>query len=478
MDTRHTSFHARAARHCIGLLFVFCCACATAQQTFSVNTTSDSIDDNVGDGTCHTAAGTCSLRAAVMQANRATGADAIIQLPAGTYTLGIVPIGDDFDSSGDLNFTATTSGTTIRLVGAGAATTRINGAHIDRVVHVEAGRNAVISGVTITGGMIEDADVATGGGGIWNEGQLLLQDMVVSGNSAALGSGILNAVETGPPGMLTMLRTTVTANASAGNPASSAGGGIFSNMMMFINTSTISGNRAGFGGGVVSGGELLISRSTLSSNTAATGAGLFSVESNATLINVTIAGNAATEGGGGIYYATDDATLHAANLYNTTIVDNVADQDASGTGVGSGVYVDPSNGDAFNIYNSLIARNPGPQPGDCNGTILSHAQNLIGNADFCTIVHVSGSWTLLNSLASIGTLGNYGGLSQTVPLLAGSNAIDGGDPVIGCRDPLSTPIPIDQRGYTRPAGPRCDIGAVEFGALNPVDKIFADGFEG
>ena len=36
-------------------------------------------------------------------------------------------------------------------------------------------------------------------------------------------------------------------------------------------------------------------------------------------------------------------------------------------------------------------------------------------------------------------------------------------------------LPTDQRGYARPGGARCDIGAVEADA---DDTLFADGFDG
>ncbi len=54
----------------------------------------------------------------------------------------------------------------------------------------------------------------------------------------------------------------------------------------------------------------------------------------------------------------------------------------------------------------------------------------------------------------LGALGNYGGFTQTIPLLAGSSAIDTGNDAV-C--PAT-----DQRGVTRPQGAHCDIGAYEY----------------
>jgi hypothetical protein len=60
----------------------------------------------------------------------------------------------------------------------------------------------------------------------------------------------------------------------------------------------------------------------------------------------------------------------------------------------------------------------------------------------------------------LGTLGEFGGLTQTIPLQAGSSAIDQGDD--------SNCPATDQRGAARPQGPKCDIGAYEYGIFNPT----------
>jgi len=49
-----------------------------AALTFTVNTTSDEIDSKIGDGICQTASQTCSLRAAISEANAHPGPDSIL----------------------------------------------------------------------------------------------------------------------------------------------------------------------------------------------------------------------------------------------------------------------------------------------------------------------------------------------------------------------------------------------------------------
>src|SRR5918992_4919759 len=71
---------------------------------FTVNSTADAVDSNPGDGTCRTAAGACTLRAAIQEANALPGADEI-RLPAGTYALGIPPRNQNDVTTGDLDIT-------------------------------------------------------------------------------------------------------------------------------------------------------------------------------------------------------------------------------------------------------------------------------------------------------------------------------------------------------------------------------------
>ena len=60
---------------------------AAPQAAFTVNSTSDAIDANPGNGVCETSTpGQCTLRAAIMEANALPGADTI-NVPAGTYNL-------------------------------------------------------------------------------------------------------------------------------------------------------------------------------------------------------------------------------------------------------------------------------------------------------------------------------------------------------------------------------------------------------
>jgi len=115
-----------------------------------------------------------------------------------------------------------------------------------------------------------------------------------------------------------------------------------------------------------------------------------------------------------------------------------------------------NNGTAT-VQNSIIANNSGT---NCNGTITSHGYNLSSDGS-CAF---SNSGDRDNTDPVLGTLGYYGGPTPTIPLLAGSPAIDAGNPSGCSTDGLGHLLKTDQRGMPRP-NPEdsggCDIGAYE-----------------
>ncbi len=71
---------------CLAVFVVLLATSAAHAATFTVDSTADVNDAVPGDGICSDGSGSCTLRAAISEANALTGADTII-LPAGTYTL-------------------------------------------------------------------------------------------------------------------------------------------------------------------------------------------------------------------------------------------------------------------------------------------------------------------------------------------------------------------------------------------------------
>ncbi|MEU6833547.1 CSLREA domain-containing protein [Nocardia beijingensis] len=249
---------------------------ADAPGVITVDTTGDEAAADPRSGQCRTVSGACTLRAAVQTANAHPGST--IALPAGRYVLTIAPDqrkvqGRNPDATtGDLNLTAPTM-----LRGAGRDRTVLDADGIDRVLSVSA--PVTLTGLTVTGGVAAQHEIPfydTGGGGIANSSDLVLDDVVVQGNSAGYGGGIFNV-----PGSDLKTRNTVI----TGNSAGEAGGVRCDNTCTFTDT-TITGNRvvdpgvwyrpggfAGRGGGVdVRGrGVVTFDRATITGNTASDG---------------------------------------------------------------------------------------------------------------------------------------------------------------------------------------------------------------
>jgi hypothetical protein len=147
-----------------------------------------------------------------------------------------------------------------------------------------------------------------------------------------------------------------------------------------------------------------------------------------TVTNSTFLGNAASPNGGGIANS-GGATL---TVTSSTFVANSA-------AFGGGIY----NLFGATLIDTIVANSSG---GDLAGT-FSGSNNLI---DDTTISRLSGTGNI-SAPPLLGALGNYGGATQTIPLLPGSPAIDAG---------TATGAPgTDQRGMGRVGAP--DIGAFE-----------------
>jgi hypothetical protein len=428
----------------LALLALATCVVPIAHAiTFEVNTTADLPDDGFGVTTCHTSAGTCSLRAAIMKANQVDGTDSI-HIPAGTYTLTIPPSGGDADDTGDLNIT-----TSIAITGAGAGRTIIDGNATDRVFDISVGQFVGLTGLTVR-----------------------------NGHQIDNGGGIRNA------GILTVDRCTIEENRTIGNGIVGDGAGIYSTGSLDIYASTIRSNNVqgpGNGGGIGSYGTAVIRTSTISGNAAVNGGGIFVIDHSQYLIVIdsTISGNAAFNDGGGIFSVEAAGSSDIVALYSSSVLGNDASDDGDGMGEGGGVYAPGTNGARFIVVNTIIANNTinGRDAfNDCVGGIEAYGANLYTMAvPFGCTIGGNGSDAMRQvSLETIGPLQNNGGPTLTHALLENSEAIDGTD-AQGCVDSNGTPLTGDQRDAPRIFGARCDIGAYEYGSQ--VDVIFQGDFD-
>ncbi len=257
---------------------------------FTVNTATDALDTDPGDGACRTKASTCSLRAAIQETNALVRAAAFhrINLPADTFRLAIPGAGETGGVTGDLNIRSN-----VQIFGAGADTTSIDGNGLDRVLEVASGVNATIWNVTLRNG------AALLGGGVRNWGVLRLFRVVVSGNTSIVGGsrGAGGGIHNNPFGHVDLIDSTV-----SGNTAGTIGGGIFNQGSIALVNATLSGNTSlDEGGGLLNSGFAALTNVTVSGNTAtdAPGGGLFNAApSSLQLENVILGGNVARASAG------------------------------------------------------------------------------------------------------------------------------------------------------------------------------------
>ncbi len=387
----------------------------------------------------------------------------------------------------------------LTIVGAGADKVTVDAGNAGRIFNIPYGVTASISGMTITHGRIAgDTGGVIGtpnyGGGINNDGNLTLVDVIVTNNTAVagtfyfgMGGGIASS------GNLTVINSLVTHNS-----ATSSGAGIYvyrgsspaqgittqltrvliqDNIITGNNTSTFVGDQAGLGGGILlwnyptppgqdiatlninqvevtaNAGDLVgggiyasnstttITNSTISTNTAQDGGGIWQY-GPFSMTNDTVAGNVASNQGGGLYLNAD--ANDPATLTNVTVARN------SG-GIDGGI--ENAGNTRVNLADTISALNTANSGGpDCSGLMNSLDYNLLEDTSGCSIKGAT-THNITGKSPLLGPLADYGGPTQTLALLPGSPAIDAGN--------NSTCANTDQRGVVRPVGPACDIGAFE-----------------
>ena len=317
----------------------------------------------------------------------------------------------------------------------------------------------------ITNSIVEDNSAPIAGGGIYNaEGPVTIYDSIIRHNSAAYtrsalvstyGGGIAN------DGPMTVYNSIISENSSYSSTVLSIGGGIANVSLLTIKDTLISDNQTvGIGGAIHNWGTVNLQGATMSGNTASRfipradgglGGGIYNL-SLFTISNSTLNGNDADDTGGAIW---SSGTI---SITNVTISDNSATVDGGGVA---------HTGGTLTIQNTILATNTTSTTPDCSGTLTSQGYNLVGDSSGCTFLAVTGD--LVGSAASpidpqLDELRFNGGATPTQQLLEGSPAIDAANPAQPGSGGTACPT-TDQRGFRRPQGQDCDIGAYELGPL-------------
>jgi CSLREA domain-containing protein len=383
---------------------------------------------DTNDGSCDA---DCSLREAVVAANAVTTTldngivfdDTVFAQPQMiTLALGELQINNNGIA-------------TLLIKGKGTENLSISGNNQSRVFFVNNLSIASIENLTVTNGF---ANAGLGiGGGILNNGRLVIDELIVKENTGnSFGGGVYNNGN----GSLVIRNTTIKDNIS---PAQ--GGGLYNSMggAVTVMRSIVNGNRANDnGGGITNGGFM-------------------------TVINTTVSGNTSNQNGGGIYNVN---LFNSLNLSNTTIAKNTAQQS------GGGVYAAAQAAARNTIFadNVSLAANSAP---DFSGNLFSEGYNLIENTTGTTINGTTGG-NLLGIDPQLLPLRNYGGTTQTHAVRPHSPAIDSGNSFGINTDQRGQARPFDFPGIPNPAGGNgADIGAFErqFNDLTPGTFFDYDG---
>jgi hypothetical protein len=268
-----------------------------------------------------------------------------------------------------------------------------------------------------------------------------------------------------------------------GNPSSEpqAGGGIRNEGELMVEESVISHNRGSAGGGIFNDGELTLINCAVSSNTATggdtylecnTGGGIKNMEGVVTLINTTVSDNTAKGKGGGLHIA----CLGTLVLLNSTVSGNSTTYDGGGVylnGVGeftNSTIVDNSSHNGGGVYVSGTGEK-GVVRGLLNYSNTIIADNTISFAKYgitdCVLGDYASIGTNINNLVEDGScesayfgdpklasLDNNGGDTKT-------HAPSPDSPVVDVIPTDECVVDTDQRGISRPSGTGCDIGAFE-----------------
>lgn len=390
-------------------------------------------------------------------------------------------------------------GTSVKIAGLGIEQSIIQAAALpDEATHaifyVGPGINLMVHDLTLRHGH----DSYGFGGAIYNQGRLTVEHVALRDNSAQYGGGIYNL------GVLTMTASSLIGNEAMGE--FSYGGGLANYGTVTLSQSTIAGNHTGVSGaGIYNGetGSVTVTTSSFENNVTDTGSGAGILSEGALSVETSLfRNNIAAYGGAGIWAL--NATLRSSTFSNNTgltyggalITGNVIMEGCTlenNTAVtGGGVY----NLGNLIVYNSTFVRNGGPgvqsianagnltlvntttyndAPTDSPElgglpwvTGVINAQNSIianpNNSAVCADAILtdgapnlatdnSCGFTLVANAVGLGPLQSNGGPTWTMALLPHSPALDAGHDAT-CR-------PTDQRGFARPAGAACDLGAVE-----------------
>jgi len=334
------------------------------------------------------------IKTAIARSNLQPAREDVIELDASTFVF------DRQDNGDDLNgFTATpviVGNLTIRGQGVSQTTLARSDAldtPLFRLLHIGPSGRVTLEGLTLRGGAVSPV-FFNRGGGVFNQGDLLLQDAELTENEAWIGGGIHN----GLTGTLRLVQCAITDNTAdfvggavtslgptfiegcliADNLAESGGGLSFDPAAgrILIRNSIIAGNIAfrNAGGGAEGVGELDVVNTVFLDNGAGVRGGALNLAGGQlTLRAVAVVGNAANNFGGGIFVEAGTVEVRRSTITHNRVVVG---------GVGGGIR---NVAGTVTLRNSVLADNEAPLGPDCFGTIQVAGRTLVGDPSGCEV---------------------------------------------------------------------------------------------
>jgi Ca2+-binding RTX toxin-like protein len=389
--------------------------------------------------------------------------------------------GDMLDASGltgTINLNSTLAiDKSLTIVGPGTSSLAISGQDTVRVVDQSAGT------VTVRDLTIRNGNAGTGWGGGWNavNASVTFERVRLTENVAFWGGAIAAEAGDGTTVTVDLIDSSVDENnarwLSGAGINTIRGGGIWLTSGSGSTGSTLNFNAAG---------------STIANNLAtapspeqsvAQGGGVYGLAApgpsfgseggtlNIDIVNSTLVGNQVRAIGtdnvgldGGALVAIGDSNYVGSvaegkaylTLRNVTVTESRLAASGGSISATYGAGIALNEWTTWEVDNSIIYGNTGAaEIGALGASLQDSSHNLFGSTATMFTDGVNNNRVGVDPL--LGTLGDHGGLTQTVPLLAGSPAIDAGNNAVA---PTR-----DQRGYYRSGA--SDVGAFEFNGLPP-----------
>ena len=273
--------------------------------------------------------------------------------------------------------------------------------------------------------------------------------VLIESGQAAIDSSTLNRNEVGgvdvSSGSATIDTSTLDSNVGAGVVVEGSGRSATVTNSTISNTKPFTGSETqDFGSGflVLAGGTGMLSNSTLDANY---GQGVLSedgiVRVDNSTVSGTVSGTVQEPGQGGVVFQhlVDTAAARVAAKFGAA--SGSAGSNAPRAAVQPGIT----------LTGTIVADNT--TLADCVGAVTDGGYNLASD-DSCSF---SAAGSMNSGNAKLGPLADNGGPTLTLEPAKGSDGID----AIPSGSAGCVAGATDQRGVSRPQGPKCDIGAVE-----------------